>query len=109
MVDASINVVNDIFKHHRNLKFGSSKQRGVTRYVFTHSPENSRLARLGCARAEQLAAAEPQASNAGVLFAFARSVKLEDHAGPGAGAIGRRGVAGGEGRFVDGVGEGVAE
>lgn len=109
MVNAGINVVYDIFKHHRNFKIGLSKQRRVPRYVFTHCPENSRLARLGCARAEQLAAAEPQAENAVVLFAFARSVKLEDHAGPGAGAIRRRRVVGGEGRFVDGVGEGVVE
>lgn len=64
--------------------------------------------RLGGAGAEELGAAEPQAGDAVVLLAFTGGVEIEDNAGPRRGAMGGTGVRGGEGRGVDGVGEGVA-
>lgn len=67
------------------------------------------LGGLGGAGAEELNAAEPQAGDAVVLLAFAGCVEMEENAGPWGRAVEGWGVRGGEGRGVDGVGEGVAE
>lgn len=107
VVNAGVDVVNDVLEHHREVEAAAREERGVSGDVLSNLPEDSFFCRLGRAGAEELHAAKPQADYPVVLLAFAFGAKLEAYVGPGRWAIGRRGVAGGEGRAIHGVGEGV--
>jgi hypothetical protein len=109
VVNAGIDFVDDILEHHGEVEVVAREERGVPGDVLSNLPEDSALCGLGCAGAQNLGAAEPHAGDAVVLLASALGAEIEDHVGPGCGAIERRGVVGGEGRGVHGVREGVLE
>lgn len=51
--------VNNIFKHHSEVKVGLSKKGVVFSNIFTNIPEDSRIIRLSGACSEKLDAGEP--------------------------------------------------
>lgn len=108
MVNPSELMINDVFQHHREIQVRPCKERGVPGDILPNIPEDSILGGLGGAGAKELDAADPQAGDAVVLLSFTIGVEMEENAGPRGRAMRGRDVGGGEGRRVDGIGEGVA-
>ncbi|PQP97723.1 hypothetical protein Pyn_10719 [Prunus yedoensis var. nudiflora] len=88
VVNAGVDVVNDVLEHHREVEVAAREERVVSGDVLSNLPEDSFFCRLGRAGAEELRAAEPQADYPVVLLAFAFGAKLEGDVGPGRWAIG---------------------
>lgn len=109
MVDASELVVDDVFKHHGEVKVVFGEEGGVSGDVLADVPEDAVSGGLGGAGAEKLGAGDPDGGNAIVLLALAAGVEVEHDAGPRAGAAWGRAVGGGVRRRVDSVGKGVVE
>lgn len=105
VVNASVNVVNDVLEHHGDVKLGFIKNRRIPSDILPDSPEDPRIRRLRRAGPENLGAVEPDGGDTIVLIAGGVSAEIEDDARPGRRTIGRWRVRGGERRGVDCVGE----
>lgn len=59
MVNAGVDIVNDVFEHEGEFKVVLDEERGVLGDVFSNIPEDTLFARLSSAGAEELGATEP--------------------------------------------------
>ena len=59
MVDAGVDIVNDVFEHDSKVKVVLLEERGVSSDVFSNLPEYTAFSGFGRAGAEELGATEP--------------------------------------------------
>lgn len=105
MVDAGVDIVDDVFEHDSKVKVVLLEERGVSSDVFSNLPEDTAFSGFGGAGAEEFGATEPQGGDAVVLIAFGFDVEFEGYVGPRRGALEWWKVWGGVRRLVHCVGK----
>lgn len=106
-VNASIDFINDVFKHDGEGKVSLTEDRRIPGDVLANFPEDTLWGGLGGASTEDLGAVKPHSGNAIILGPTGRDGKVEDDVGPS--TVPRRGVVCGGRRQADGVIEDVGE